>query len=239
LKVERQNILKPLQKVLGLKHLSLQDNFKYKEYWRKAGLKKYYGQIFVDLVKQQNPKNFLEIGVFTGVTARNVCELLYLINNKDFFYLGIDLFEDFHEAISDEVVPEFLVKKQNFSNPLKSLVYNFLLKEKLNSLGSVSKFLKKFQNNIELKKGNSLNILPKTDLKIFDMIFVDGGHSYETVKFELDIILKSIKDNCLVVFDDYSLQEATGVKKAIDESVRENSFNFKVVANRFACLSKK
>jgi hypothetical protein len=239
LKVERLNILKPLQKVLGLKLLSLQDNFKYKEYWRKAGLKKYYGQIFVDLVKQQNPKNFLEIGVFTGVTARNVCELLYLINNKDFFYLGIDLFEDFHEAISNEVVPEFLVKKQNFSNPLKSLVYNFLLKEKLNSLGSVSKFLKKFQNNIELKKGNSLNILPKTDLKIFDMIFVDGGHSYETVKFELDIILKNIKHNCLVVCDDYSLQEATGVKKAIDESVRENSFNFKVVANRFACLSKK
>ena len=222
-----------------MKHLNLQDNFKYKEYWRKAGLKKYYGQIFVDLVKQQNPKNFLEIGVFTGVTARNVCELLYLINNKDFFYLGIDLFEDFHEAISNEVVPEFLVKKQNFSNPLKSLVYNFLLKEKLNSLGSVSKFLKKFQNNIELKKGNSLNILPKTDLKIFDMIFVDGGHSYETVKFELDIILKNIKHNCLVVCDDYSLQEATGVKKAIDESVIENSCNFKVVANRFACLIKK
>jgi hypothetical protein len=239
LKVERQNILKPLQKVLGLKRLSLQDNFKYKEYWRKAGLKKYYGQIFVDLVKQRNPKNFLEIGVFTGVTARNVCELLYLINNKDFFYLGIDLFEDFHEAISNEVIPEFLVEKQNFSNPLKSLVYNFLLKEKLNSLHSVSKFLKKFQNNIELKKGNSLSILPKTDLKIFDMIFVDGGHSYETVKFELDIILKSIKDNCLVVCDDYSHQEATGVKKAIDESVIENSCNFKVVANRFACLSKK
>jgi len=222
-----------------LKRLSLQNNFKYKEYWRKAGLKKYFGQIFIDLVKQQNPKNFLEIGVFTGVTARNVCELLSSINYNDFFYLGIDLFEDFQEAISNEVVPEFLVKKQNFSNPLKSLVYNFLLKEKLNSLYSVSKFLKKFENNIELKKGNSLNILPKTDLKIFDMIFVDGGHSYETVKFELEIILKNIKNNCLVVCDDYSLQEATGVRKAIDESVRENSCNFKVVANRFACLNKK
>jgi predicted O-methyltransferase YrrM len=222
-----------------LKRLSLQNNFKYKEYWRKAGLKKYFGQIFIDLVKQQNPKNFLEIGVFTGVTARNICELLSSINNKDFFYLGIDLFEDFQEAISNEVVPEFLVKKQNFSNPLKSLVYNFLLKEKLNSLYSVSKFLKKFENNIELKKGNSLSILPKTDLKIFDMIFVDGGHSYKTVKFELEIILKNIKNNCLVVCDDYSLHEATGVRKAIDESVRENSCNFKVVANRFACLNKK
>ena len=222
-----------------MKHLSLQNNFEYKEYWRKAGLKKYFGQIFIDLVKQQNPKNFLEIGVFTGVTARNVCELLSSINSNDFFYLGIDLFEDFEDAISKEVVPEFLVKKQNFSNPLKSLVYNFLLKEKLNSLDSVSKFLKKFENNIELKKGNSLSILPKTDLKIFDMIFVDGGHSYETVKFELEIILKNIKNNCLVVCDDYSLQEATGVRKAIDESVRENSCNFKVVANRFACLNKK
>ena len=222
-----------------MKHLSLQNNFKYKEYWRKAGLKKYFGQIFIDLVKQQRPKNFLEIGVFTGVTARNVCELLSSINNNDFFYLGIDLFEDFEDVISKEVVPEFLVKKQNFSNPLKSLVYNFLFKEKLNSLDSVSKFLKKFENNIELKKGNSLSILPKTDLKIFDMIFVDGGHSYETVKFELEIILKNIKNNCLVVCDDYSLQEATGVRKAIDESVRENSCNFKVVANRFACLNKK
>jgi len=239
LKVEQLNTLKLLQKVLGLKHLSLQNNFKYKEYWRKAGLKKYFGQIFIDLVKQQSPKNFLEIGVFTGVTARNVCELLSSINNNDFFYLGIDLFEDFEDVISKEVVPEFLVKKQNFSNPLKSLVYNFLFKEKLNSLDSVSKFLKKFENNIELKKGNSLSILPKTDLKIFDMIFVDGGHSYETVKFELEIILKNIKNNCLVVCDDYSLQEATGVRKAIDESVRENSCNFKVVANRFACLNKK
>jgi hypothetical protein len=222
-----------------LKRLSLQNNFKYKEYWRKAGLKKYFGQIFIDLVKQQNPKNFLEIGVFTGVTARNVCELLSLINNKDFFYLGIDLFEDFQEAISNEVVPEFLINKQNFSNPFKSFVYNFLLREKLNSLESVSKFLKKFKNNIELKKGNSLDILNKIDLKIFDMIFVDGGHSYETVKFELGVILKNINDNCLVVCDDYLHSEAVGVKKAIDESVREDSCNIKVVANRFACLSKK
>ena len=222
-----------------MKHLSLQNNFKYKEYWRKSGLKKYFGQIFIDLVKQQNPKNFLEIGVYTGVTARNVCELLSLINNKDFFYLGIDLFEDFQEAVSKEVVPEFLINKQNFSNPFKSLVYNFLLREKINSLESVLKFLKKFQNNVELKKGNSLDILSKIDLKIFDMIFVDGGHSYETVKFELGVILKNINDNCLVVCDDYLHEEAIGVKKAIDESVIENSCNFKVVANRFACLSKK
>lgn len=222
-----------------MRPLSLQSNFKYKDYWRKSGLKKYFGQIFIDLVKERKPQNFLEIGVFTGVTARNICELLSLINNGKFYYLGIDLFEDFEDAISTEVVPEFLTNKQNFSNPLKSLFYNFLLREKLNSLESVSKFLKKFGKNVELKKGNSLDILKKIDLKIFDMIFVDGGHSYETVKFELSIILKNVNDNCLVICDDYIHAEAIGVKKAIDESVREELYNFKVVANRFACLTKK
>jgi len=223
-----------------LKLLNSQNNFKYKEYWRKAGLKKYFGQIFVDLVKQQKPINFLEIGVFTGVTARNVCELLSVINNKNFFYLGIDLFEDFHESAHlNEIVPQFLVKKQNFSNPFKSLVYNFLLREQLNSHQSVSNFLKKFKNNIELKKGNSLSILPTINIQIFDMIFVDGGHSYETVKSELNIIFKNMKDSCLIVCDDYIHNEASGVKKAIDESVKENNCDFKIVANRFACLSKK
>ena len=222
-----------------MKHLSLQNSFKYKQYWRKSALKNGYDQIFIDLIVQKNPKIFLEIGVFTGVTARNVCELLSSINNNDFFYYGIDLFEDYQEAISKEFIPKFLSENQNFSNPLKSLVYNFLLREKLNSLKSVTKFLKKFKNNIKLIKGNSLEVLPKIDLKIFDMIFVDGGHSYETVKSELRYILKNIKNNCLVVCDDYTLLETPGVKKAIDESIIEYSYTLKVVGNKFACLNKK
>jgi predicted O-methyltransferase YrrM len=239
LKAEQQNILKPPQGDRGLKHLSLQNNFKYKQYWRKSALKNGFDQIFIDLIKEKKPKIFLEIGVFTGVTARNVCELLSLINNNDFSYYGIDLFEDYKEAISKEFIPKFLSENQNFSNPLKSFVYNFLLKEKLNSLSSVSNFLKKFKSNIKLIKGNSLEILPKIDLKMFDMIFVDGGHSYETVKYELGYILKNIKNNCLVVCDDYTLLETPGVKKAIDEAIVEYSYNLKVVGNKFACLSKR
>ena len=222
-----------------MKLLSLQSNFKYKQYWRKSALKNGFDQIFIDLIKEKKPKIFLEIGVFTGVTARNVCELLSLINHNNFFYYGIDLFEDYQEAVSKEFIPKFLSENQNFSNPFKSFVYNFLLKEKLNSLKSVTKFLKKFQNNIKLMKGNSLEILPKIDLKIFDMIFVDGGHSYETVKSEMDYILNNIKNSCLVVCDDYTLLETPGVKKAIDEAITQYSYNLKVVGNKFACLNKK
>ena len=124
-----------------MRPLSLPNNFKYKQYWRKSALKNGFDQIFIDLIKEKKPKTFLEIGVFTGVTARNVCELLSLINHNNFLYYGIDLFEDYQEAISKEFIPKFLSENQNFSNPLKSFIYNFLLKEKLNSLNSVSKFL--------------------------------------------------------------------------------------------------
>ena len=66
---------------------------KYKKYFRKALLKeKGIGEKFLEEIASKNPNSFLEIGVFQGVTARNVCELLNVINGADFKYIGIDLF---------------------------------------------------------------------------------------------------------------------------------------------------
>ena len=54
---------------------------KYKKYFRKTSLKqKGVGEFFLEEVKKKSPKVFLEVGVFHGVTARNVCELLYQIH---------------------------------------------------------------------------------------------------------------------------------------------------------------
>ena len=52
------------------------------------------GDLFLDEIQKKNPKTFLEIGVFHGVTARNICELLYNNHKHEFKYVGIDLFED-------------------------------------------------------------------------------------------------------------------------------------------------
>ena len=49
-----------------------------------------------------------------------------------------------------------------------------------------------------------------------DMIFLDGGHSYETVKSDISIILKNIKKDKIIICDDYD-QTTYGVKKAVDE----------------------
>ena len=67
---------------------------KYKKYFRKTSLKqKGDGDFFLNEIKNKNPKFFLEVGVFHGVTARNICELLYRIHKNDFKYIGLDLFE--------------------------------------------------------------------------------------------------------------------------------------------------
>ena len=87
---------------------------KYKKYFRKTSLKqKGIGELFLKEVASKKPKNFLEVGVFHGVTARNVCELLYSIHKNDFNYVGLDLF-----GVSDENQHE-TIPSTNFLNPLK------------------------------------------------------------------------------------------------------------------------
>ena len=98
----QQSIQKRLLKVLGQKPLV---NLKYKKYFRKTSLKQRgIGEQFLNEIASKRPKNFLEIGVFHGVTARNVCELLYSIHKEDFKYIGLDLFGENDENF-DEVIP--------------------------------------------------------------------------------------------------------------------------------------
>ena len=188
-------------------------NFKY--YFRKSSFKKdiQSANILLDQIDLYKPKNFLEVGVFQGVTSRNVCEKLNLINDGKFTFHGIDIFESTNSLIDKK---EMTSKHNKLSNPFKNFLFNIILKKNLYSLESIYKFLSKFRNNVHLYKGFSNSELPKIDLSTIDMIFLDGGHSYETVSNDLFIILKGIKKGKVILCDDYD-QETYGVKKAVDE----------------------
>ena len=187
----------------------------YKFFLRKSSFKKdkLNANIFLDLVKKLKPKNFLEIGVLEGVTARNVCDLLFSIHGTNFTYTGVDLFGiDYKQNNQNEFTPI----SYNYSNPLKFFFHNIILRKRPNSIEGVSFLLRKYDKLVFLHKGYSQNILNKMDLSKIDFCFLDGGHSYETVKADLSIILKQIKKGSSILIDDYN-QPEFGVKKAVNE----------------------
>ena len=211
-------------------------DFKFKKYWRKTGLNLEWGNKLVEIVKQKKPNHFLEIGVFCGVTSRNICELLNIIHRGNFTYTGIDLFGDEIED-NKEVKPSY-VTNQKFSNPLKHIYYNLYLKENLNSIDSVKKFLQKFGNKVNLYKGNSNKLLKNLDIKNIDFAYIDGGHSYQTTLNDIEVVHQNMKGRKgTIVCDDY--QDAsyiTDVKKAIDYYVKKENLSLRLIEGKFAVI---
>ena len=188
----------------------------------------------MDEVRKKKPKNFLEIGVFHGVTSRNVCELLYSIHKNDFKFTGIDLFSNDSQVLRDEVVPN-----TQFSNPLKKIYYKYIIRMDPYSVESVNRLLKKFINNVNIIQGNSNIVLKKINLSKFDFVFLDGGHKFETVKNDLENLTKVIINGGTIFCDDYDLSYAPGVKNAINQYVKEKNFSLKILLSRFAEITKK
>ena len=212
-------------------------NIKFKKYWRKTGLNVKWGNLLLDIISEKKPKHFLEVGVFCGITSRNICELLNNIHDGDFSYTGFDLFGDKIDKELNEVEPEY-IKNQKFSNPLKHIYYNLLLKENLNSIQSIEKFLKKFKKNINLVKGDTNITLKETDLNKIDFAFIDGGHSYETTYNDLSILYSSMKNKSkTIICDDYlDASYITEVKKAVDDFVKENNLHLEIIKGKFALI---
>ena len=210
---------------------------KYNYYWRKSGLKKPYGDNFLSLVEEYKPKNVLEIGVFCGVTSRNICELLKTNFGSDFRYYGLDLFGSYKTSSVDEIEPKFL-ENQKFSNPLKTIYYNFIKKENLNSKISVQNFLKKFSQNIELIEGDTRVTLEKVPLSEIDFVFLDGGHSYDTVLSDLQKLYDNMKNNSKIVCDDFAgITKIESVEKAIKDFANNNKIKLEEKFKRFALLN--
>ena len=206
----------------------------YKKYFRKTSLKqKGHGDFLLNEVRKEKPNIFLEIGVFHGVTARNICELLYQTHKNDFKYIGLDLFEETEEN-KNEVIPN-----NTFNNPLKRIYFKYIKKQNPYSLEAVRDLLKKFEKNIHLIQGNSNKVLKKIDMSKIEYVFLDGGHEYNTVKNDLDNCIEVVKKGGTVLCDDYNLGSAPGVKRAIDEFVEKNQLNIEILCEyRFAKIQK-
>ena len=197
------------------------NNFKF--YFRKSSFKKDVknGQNLLNLISKFKPKNFLEIGVLEGVTSRNVCEQLNKINDGNFNFIGIDLFGD---DLLENNNKEFTPISYSINNPLKWVYFKLILRMDPNSKECVEHLLKKFKNSVKIFKGYSKDVLKIIDLNKIDFVFLDGGHSYNTVKEDLSILTANLKENSVILCDDYNVIHY-GVKKAVDEIKINHEFS--------------
>lgn len=144
--------------------------------------------------------NICEIGVFKGEFSK----LLYEIIKPNELHL-IDIFEG--KMCSGDKDGNNIVWT-NLNDE-----YNFLLN-----------YFSPYKN-IFIHKGKSSILLKNFDDDFFDLIYIDGDHSYIGVKEDLKISYNKIKHNGYICGHDYTNDKFPGVFKAVNEFCEEKNLS--------------
>tara|TARA_B100000315_G_scaffold31987_1_gene26998 strand:+ start:4607 stop:6883 length:2277 start_codon:yes stop_codon:yes gene_type:complete len=158
-----------------------------------------YHDLF-NTVQHYKRKNILEVGTWNGDTACGMIMAAFQ-NSDEVHYTGIDLFEDADE-VSDK--KEFNVKahysKKAVSLKLQALAKEYELEDKKLTFHLIKGDSKE---KLKILKDKSMcgmyNIFP-------DFVFIDGGHSIETVKSDFN----HCKNIPVIVMDDYYTEDESG-----------------------------
>ena len=93
-----------------------------------------------------------------------------------------------------------------------------------------TKNTKSVKNRIIPIKLNSVNAAQNFNNEI-DFLFIDGDHSYEGVKADVDAWFKKLKSNGIIVMHDISWAE--GVIKVIEDDIKPNLERYEQLPNMF------
>ena len=96
-------------------------------------------------------------------------------------------------------------------------------------------YTKGIVNNIGVKNKSSM---PNEDFPMMDLIFHDAEHNYEDVYFDLNHWLPKLKDDGILIVDDYDMVNFPGVCKAVDQVVAENNLKTEMVTHRNILLKR-
>lgn len=160
-----------------------------------TGPKRY--QQIATIIRHYKFSRFLETGTWNG--GRAIEMALAAFDNVDkVHYKGYDLFEDADE-FTDKT--EMNTKPHNLYKAVEKRLNDFKEHVKKN-------FKKEF--TFELVKGNTKETL--TEQKDFDLAYLDGGHSEDTVQHDYNMT----KTFPIVIFDDFFTKDVDG-KEVVEE----------------------
>ena len=114
-----------------------------------------------------------------------------------------------------------MVASQNFSaEEVEYYGFDTFGGKDYSQMKEVRQKLEKTGCKFRLFKGDSVKTLPKAvkNLPMMDLIFIDGGHSYVTVKSDWENSKSLMHDNTAVFFHNYNF---SGPKRVVDNIPRE------------------
>lgn len=100
-----------------------------------------------------------------------------------------------------------------------------------------SKYKKLIDESIvQMKIGFSTDILKQFENQTFDWVYLDTDHTYQTTRYELELLQSKIKDGGIIAGHDYSMfnncgDMRYGVIEAVNEFVVVNNWEFIYITN--------
>lgn len=149
---------------------------------------------FYKIFDRYKPNVICEIGTHDAKTAVQFIDYCIEYNSK-LKYIGYDIFDDVKNNA------DFHKKEINGKGAGK-------LSTAKNNLNHRQRKYKRF--TYKLIKGFTHDTLSESK---YDFVYIDGGHSYETVKNDYN----KLSQSTVIVFDDY---QTDGVKKFFDELIK-------------------
>lgn len=182
--------------------------YQIKKFLRLGNLPYRYDQIY-KIIDQRRPENIMEIGVWTGERAKKMISIVSKYKkSSEINYYGFDLFE----VMDQEKFSKEVSKQPPQINDVLS---------KLNKTGA----------NINLYKGDTLKTLPElwSSLPPMGLIFIDGGHSIETIENDWFYSSKLMDQGSVIIFDDYWLNRSDAGAKFTVDRIDRSKFNVELL----------
>lgn len=134
-------------------------------------------------IYERRCRRIVEIGTWNGVHAEQMIRTASARNHiESVRYCGFDLFEDLTE---EQFKLEFSKRPPSYQEVL----------HRLQRTGA----------DIRLVRGNTRETLPRSGelLRGADFVFIDGGHSIETIAADWSSVRQAMGPETTVIFDDY------------------------------------
>ena len=146
-------------------------------------------------IYEERCRRIMEIGTYNGIHACQMIEtanIFYPVNKIE--YYGFDLFET---LTNEDLQKEFSKKPPTYDT----------VQQRLEKTGAI----------IHLYMGYSKDTLPNfleenKGRKQIDFVFIDGGHSIETITSDWNYVSRIMNYRTIVIFDDYYRNKDPEVK---------------------------